>query len=293
MSAAPRSRRPGPNAPAMTVRSLARASGWRRRGRTAAAGRRGPAMRRGGSPTWTRGRSALADEAETLAARPGELASGVTAAERSHDEARALAATTAEGERAAEAALRAVEDRGRATAETLSAAREARAGAVARAENQELRRIEMGRLSGERFECPAPVLPEKLGFRAPKTSRRAGEESAAHDRLIAGARADRAGQPRRRKRTGRTGQQRRNQRRRARRIGPGGQPAARFDRHAEPRGPRSGCSPRSRRSTRISAGCSRPCSRAARRIWRWSIRTIRWRRGWRSWRSRRARDCSR
>src|SRR3546814_5043141 len=43
-------------------------------------------------------------------------------------------------------------------------AREARAGAVARAENQEQRRVEMGRISGERFECPALLLPERLGF---------------------------------------------------------------------------------------------------------------------------------
>jgi hypothetical protein len=50
-------------------------------------------------------------------------------------------------------------------AEILAAAREARAGAVARAENQESRRIEMARISGEKFECPPPLLPEKLGFK--------------------------------------------------------------------------------------------------------------------------------
>ena len=50
--------------------------------------------------------------------------------------------------------------------ESLAAAREVRAGAQARAENQQLRRVEMGRVSGERFECPPPVLPQKQGFSA-------------------------------------------------------------------------------------------------------------------------------
>lgn len=67
-------------------------------------------------------------------------------------------------ETAHETTLRALESELSAAAEQLSVAREARAGAEARAENQELRRIEMGRISGERFECPPPVLPEKLNF---------------------------------------------------------------------------------------------------------------------------------
>ena len=125
----------------------------------------------------------LADEAETLAARPGELAAAVAAAERAHDAERAAAAEAAAAEHAAEAALRAVEVQGRATAETLAAAREARAGAVARAENGEARRVELGRLSGERFACPAPVLPERLGF-APAEVAAPAEESATHERLV-------------------------------------------------------------------------------------------------------------
>src|SRR3546814_1034983 len=67
-------------------------------------------------------------------------------------------------ERGAEDALRQGEARHAQTGEALASAREARAGAVARAENQEQRRVEMGRISGERFECPAPLLPERLGF---------------------------------------------------------------------------------------------------------------------------------
>lgn len=67
-------------------------------------------------------------------------------------------------ETAHETMLRALESEYSAAAERLSVARETRAGAEARAENQEQRRVEMGRISGERFECPPPVLPEKLNF---------------------------------------------------------------------------------------------------------------------------------
>src|SRR3546814_5076991 len=48
--------------------------------------------------------------------------------------------------------------------EALSVAREARAGAAARAEALEARRQEMNRIAGERFECPPPLLPERVGF---------------------------------------------------------------------------------------------------------------------------------
>jgi chromosome segregation protein len=36
--------------------------------------------------------------------------------------------------------------------------------AAARAENEEQRRTEMNRISGERFQCPPPLLPERFGF---------------------------------------------------------------------------------------------------------------------------------
>lgn len=67
-------------------------------------------------------------------------------------------------EQANEAKLKNLEQLLAKSAEELSSAREARAGAAARAENEEARRIEMGRISGERFECPPPVLPEKMQF---------------------------------------------------------------------------------------------------------------------------------
>ena len=68
--------------------------------------------------------------------------------------------------------------------EALASAREARAGATARAENEEARRQEMAGISGERFQCPPPLLPERFGFASAEVAS-APEESAAHDRLVA------------------------------------------------------------------------------------------------------------
>ncbi|HVJ71689.1 MAG TPA: chromosome segregation protein, partial [Sphingomicrobium sp.] len=48
--------------------------------------------------------------------------------------------------------------------EAFAAAREARAGASARSEAQIARRQEYAAVCGEKFECPPPLLPEKLGF---------------------------------------------------------------------------------------------------------------------------------
>ena len=90
-------------------------------------------------------------------------------------------------DRAADAArvLRGVYDRENGALEAgvlLAQAREARAGALARAEASDLRRVEMNRVAGERFECPPPLLPERIGFVADEV-REAPEESARHDRL--------------------------------------------------------------------------------------------------------------
>jgi chromosome segregation protein len=104
------------------------------------------------------------EEAERLVDAPARIATELKAAE--HDAAEAAAAAQAHlaAERAAEGTLRDVEARLAQANEVLAVAREARAGAVARSDNQESRRIEMGRISGERFQCPPPLLPGKLGF---------------------------------------------------------------------------------------------------------------------------------
>jgi chromosome segregation protein len=96
----------------------------------------------------------------------------------------AAASDAIAAERDAEEILRQNEARMADLGEALATAREARAGAVARAENQELRRIEMGRVSGERFECPPPLLPQKAGFVAEEV-REPATESSQHERLNA------------------------------------------------------------------------------------------------------------
>ncbi|WP_164117539.1 chromosome segregation protein SMC [Sphingorhabdus sp. Alg239-R122] len=124
----------------------------------------------------------LAEERAVLAARPESLKEQVTAKTTRHSEEAASLETLENAAREAETELRAHETSLATTAEALSSAREERAGAVARAENQDLRRVEMARISGERFECPPPMLPEKMEFDA-DAIRDAAAESTEHERL--------------------------------------------------------------------------------------------------------------
>ncbi len=126
----------------------------------------------------------IEEERKVIAAKPaalmreieeGEAIRARLSAEVAEAETKATGAS--ESARQADAALSAV-------TETLATAREARAGAAARAENEEERRREMGRISGERFQCPPPLLPERFAFASAEVSA-AGEESAAMDRLTA------------------------------------------------------------------------------------------------------------
>lgn len=68
--------------------------------------------------------------------------------------------------------------------EKLTVAREGRATLAARAENEEQRRSEMARLSGERFQCPPPLLADRFDF-AEEGIKPAAEESEEMDRLTA------------------------------------------------------------------------------------------------------------
>ena len=123
-------------------------------------------------------------EALSLADAPAQMAVKIAALEEESAKLTILAEEAAAAERASEAELRGHEATAAELGETLATAREIRAGAVARAENQELRRIEMGRVSGERFECPPPLLPENLGFTSDMVGD-ASDESGRHERLIA------------------------------------------------------------------------------------------------------------
>jgi len=129
--------------------------------------------------------AATARQIEEIAQDVAALADRPTALMAQIDEAEAvsarLAAELAEAEanlglrtetaRQAEAALAAAQ-------EALATAREARAGALARADNEDGRRTEMNRLSGERFQSPPPLLPERFGFAAAEVGTAVAEAQA-------------------------------------------------------------------------------------------------------------------
>jgi chromosome segregation protein len=216
----------------------------------------------------------------------GQQAISIEALERDAAASEGAVATSAGAERDAEQAVSIAAQALATTGEAFAAAREARAGAAARAEAQASRRQEYARISGERFECPPPLLPERIGFDA-ATLNDPDEEKNALDRwtnererigpvnliadqelaeldgarLAAVAERDELGQAISRLR-GSIGSL--NREGRLRLLAP------------------------SSRSTATSAACSRLCSRAGRRISSWSKATIRSRPGWRSWPSRRA-----
>ncbi len=124
----------------------------------------------------------IATELETMAGRPDVLAQEIT---RLEDDKATLSDKLAQlqvAERSSEEALKVLEAELSAAAEAVSAAREQRAGAEARAENQDARRREMAGISGERFECPPPLLPEKHGFDEEELAE-ASSESARLERL--------------------------------------------------------------------------------------------------------------
>lgn len=127
--------------------------------------------------------SALADERAILASRPAKLDREIADAEQLSERLRAALSEAQAHVEEAEAQLKQTDEAVRAANEALSSAREQRAGTVARVENHESRRIEMGRLSGERFECPPPLLPERAGFAGDSVSNPQAE-SVLHERLL-------------------------------------------------------------------------------------------------------------
>lgn len=107
-------------------------------------------------------------EARRLAEAPDTLGAQIEALTAEATAAAEAATAAAAHERAGEEALKSTEAKLAEAGEAQAAAREARAGAAARAEAQDSRRIEMARISGEKFECPPPLLPERAGFDAAK-----------------------------------------------------------------------------------------------------------------------------
>ncbi len=135
--------------------------------------------------------AAMAGQAGDLAQERGVVAAKPPALARDLAEAQALQERYGAALAEAEAALASSETEARsadtalaAANEALASAREARAALGAKAENEDQRRQEMAGIAGERFQCPPPLLPERIGFPGSDVAA-APEESAAHDRLLA------------------------------------------------------------------------------------------------------------
>jgi chromosome segregation protein len=140
------------------------------RERLAAAGREQAAWRQRAAAAEQRiadaGRRAaeLADERETLAGEPDGLEQRIAALETEAGASEGLVSAALAAEREAESGLAQLGTAFASANEALADARERRAAANARAEAQTARRLEYGRVCGEKFECPPPLLPGKLGF---------------------------------------------------------------------------------------------------------------------------------
>jgi chromosome segregation protein len=127
-------------------------------------------------------RAEIATALEAMAGRPDILTQDI---ERLESDKATLSDKLSQlqvAEQSRELALKELEAELAAAAEAVSASREQRAGAEARAENQDARRREMAAISGERFECPPPLLPEKHAF-AEEDLSDASSESARLERL--------------------------------------------------------------------------------------------------------------
>lgn len=147
---------------------------WEERGRTAAQ-RIAEALRRA---------EQMQAEAAELSGEPERLAARVAELEAAAQASATLISVALAAEREAEQALSSCGRALSAASEAVAAAREQRAAAAARAEGQVARRREYGRVCGEKFECPPPLLPGKLGFAAEEVAVSA-EESALLERLTA------------------------------------------------------------------------------------------------------------
>ena len=148
-------------------------TGWQAR-RSASAGQQAELSRRADS--------ARAEQAE-IAGRSAVIAENIASIASRSVAAEAARVVAADTLALAEAGLQRLSGQARAADEAVAAAREARATARAEAEHQDGARLEVERLSGERFQCPPPVLPGRFGF-----SHDAGDPDSlaqAHDALLA------------------------------------------------------------------------------------------------------------
>ncbi len=107
---------------------------------------------------------AIGLEQAELDRRPGEIAAKQAALAGDVESAEFARRDAGEILAAAEAHLRSIESELRTANEASAQAREDRARNDAQIEHHEARRVELNTLSGERFQCPPVLLPERVGF---------------------------------------------------------------------------------------------------------------------------------
>ena len=117
-------------------------------------------------------------------AEPAELDVKIAELERSNNDSQVRIGEAATAEREAEEAVVAAAHAVSSANERSADTRERRAAAAARAEAQQARSAEFARTSVEKFECVPQRLPENLGFDAGEP-RNADEEAATLERLTA------------------------------------------------------------------------------------------------------------
>jgi chromosome segregation protein len=106
----------------------------------------------------------IAEDRAVHAAKPAALTAEIEAGEATRTRLTAELVAAEAAMREAEARQRAADTELAARTEALAQAREGRASLAARAENEEARRTELARISGERFQCPPPLLGDRFGF---------------------------------------------------------------------------------------------------------------------------------
>lgn len=109
---------------------------------------------------------AIAEELASLAAAPQRIDAEIALLEQDYGHLGSSADAAGAAEQHAEHSLASAQTAVDETMNAQARAREVRARAEAMLEAAGARRGELARISGERFECPPPLLPERCGFEA-------------------------------------------------------------------------------------------------------------------------------
>ena len=126
----------------------------------------------------------IEEERSVIAAKPASLIEEIEQGDAVRQRLTEELEKADEAKQQAEGALSAIERRLADAGEALAQAREGRATLVARAENEEARRSEMARISGERFNCPPSHLSQHFEFDEESVSH-SSQESEDMDKLTA------------------------------------------------------------------------------------------------------------